>query len=934
MVSIEAKKRIQAEKALTQKDYFAPVEDKFKEVAEKGMSLLAAGAKANFIQNSRFNTVSAAGNLVATVAEGRANELLDTLEDFRNSIYKERLGFVAGVLNNARGVGQMLNALMMGTKHNESTRKHIITTTAKAFLTGFKDSGKELTEGNKKAITKVLLRTGAHVLVSDFTMTGLHALLTNKATRESAIADHESKLSIFGVVKEDFLFQAKALAYFRVTGEQKSPSGMLNAGNIARGYGTDREGFLTESQAKDAEVILDSLVTLYALSYSDHSDLSAVGALLASENGRTDGNGIESALAIHKMLDKQAKDSIFSGKSTLMGKGYTPEIYNPHIAIQVVNEEQGKILVEEHGYTKGAAVERDAADPHSKLKHIYTLPDGAVTEYLSGAVSLRSETAKGSVKHNGNMDVLDPIGAKNFKLQQQITRNKVTALRRMIKANPNFNPAKAKNNHMTPVLNESGTAVNWRYMMHETTKDEVLKRDNRPENILGSLAGGIFDKEASPKQNTKVFEALYTHYQDNYTKRSSSFKEISANSSDPEMREIYRMLPQKAKDDIRSIWGRDALFVPVQLLDATFGYHKQTISSPFLKEEADRSAREQMLVSGVESVMRFYAKNFKQMTTVEAERFSKLAGVKLRKSERIWQEMMKMTKDVIVVRTGMVMVGNIASNLSLLEIQGVPTKDIVQHHYVAMKAGTAYLEDSSELAQLKIKQQSGFTQGKDYEIQQEILRLEDAIARNPVKPLIDAGLMPTIVEDIGEDDDPYSFKTAFNRKVEKYTDKINPTVKNIAKGVVVAQDTKLYKKLSQITQLSDFVARYTMYQHLTTRKLDPMSHEDAVFEASEAFINYDIPMHRDMQYMDDIGLTMFTKYFLGIQRVLVRIVKDKPLRVLMALALHNYYHAFPIVFDSSAVAKIGNNPLNWGAFQLPFLGDDLMTTKAAMSLIK
>ncbi len=39
------------------------------------------------------------------------------------------------------------------------------------------------------------------------------------------------------------------------------------------------------------------------------------------------------------------------------------------------------------------------------------------------------------------------------------------------------------------------------------------------------------------------------------------------------------------------------------------------------------------------------------------------------------------------------------------------------------------------------------------------------------------------------------------------------------------------------------MARYTLYQHLINKKTEPMSHEDAVFEASESFVNYDMVSH-------------------------------------------------------------------------------------------
>jgi hypothetical protein len=137
-----------------------------------------------------------------------------------------------------------------------------------------------------------------------------------------------------------------------------------------------------------------------------------------------------------------------------------------------------------------------------------------------------------------------------------------------------------------------------------------------------------------------------------------------------------------------------------------------------------------------------------------------------------------------------------------------------------------------------------------------------------------------------------------------------------------------------VTQLSDFVARYTYYQHLISRQDKPMDKVSAIHEASEAFVNYDTPMHRMVQYTDDMGITAFTKYFLRIQRVLQKLAKDHPARVLGTVLLGNFLDLGPIVLEGSAVFKFGNNPIQSGPFMLVGALDELATVQASMALIK
>jgi hypothetical protein len=212
--------------------------------------------------------------------------------------------------------------------------------------------------------------------------------------------------------------------------------------------------------------------------------------------------------------------------------------------------------------------------------------------------------------------------------------------------------------------------------------------------------------------------------------------------------------------------------------------------------------------------------------------------------------------------------------------------------------------------------------------------LKDALDRNPVRELIEAGLMPTIVDDASADEDIYSYKSQLTEKVDNLTDRLNPMVKEAARQVYMARTTDMYKGLRRITQLSDFVARYAQYQHLTTRKDNPLSKEEAIQQSSEDFINYDVPQHRTMQYLDDMGIVPFVKYFTRIQKVILRLKKDNPARVLLAIALGNFVNLGPTVLDSFWVHKIGNDVLQGGAFNFPGALDELATVNAAMTLVK
>lgn len=860
--------------------------------------------------------VSASAHLVDAVAQNHVKYLFKNMNVMRNTASPGIQGVIAGTLMEMGGASHALQKILReGKAHIEGTRKKIIAYTNQEVLNSFVDGGDYLTDENKKAVTAVLLRTGAHTLLDNFDLKQLEKLVTNSAALQKEIANYEDKLQQYGPAFESFFIeQSKALGYHLITNKVTNESMLKNAHNIANMYTTFHQGALGDVRTAEATKIIDTLTTLYALSYSKSLDRAHLATVFAKENARTDGgNGIRMALLTHKQAEVESKDRIFNGSEALMMKGYIPEVYNPHTDLKTATKAEAEALLN-LGYKKVSDLGIDPHDPYREARALYVLRDGGLRPWLSGIFSYTSMRAKGT-RHHG-------INAPGT--QAVLTRNRQGAINAMFRPGSGkaFDPRTVKENYMAPLLNASGTAVNYQYLMQTETKDSLLERDNRFDTVLGVLAGNVFDKEKSSIHNRKAVEILYEDFKEGFTKESTAYLEVSADSPHAELREIYKMLPKKTKDDINAIWGKDAMLVRAENLDIAFGYRKLSLSTIFEKEEVDRNAVEKAVVWFTETVIKHSAKTFMKMSDADAERYSKSAAVLVSRGERAWQEVMHEVKDIYVIKNIVTAVNNFKSNLITLALYGVPPSSGVRDMRIAWVGAEEYQRDNRKLFQLQHHLDTGYATGDTSEIKLEIARLKIALSNNPVAELIKAGLMPSIVEDISAEEDPYAYKTALARKGEKYLNKINPTIRKTAKMAYLSHDTKVYKSLSRMTQLSDFVARYALYQHLTTRKESPLSKAKALQEASDAFINYDVPMHRDIQYMDDMGLFMFTKYFLRVQRVIRGRFINAPGKMAMTLAAEQYIGDLPTIMDSSVFVRAGKNPLHAGALQaVGALGD-------------
>ena len=929
LVDIEGRRKEVLDRAATV-DLQDRADDLLKDWVGKARISIGQAGRSKAVKASKSAAVRVGGALVSMIAEDRVALFMEGVKKMRDSEFKGKLGVVAEVINDIKGPGPKNNKMLLQTKHNEKNRLRMITQYSQNVLDSFMDKGENLDDKSKHALSAVLVRTGAHVLLDQdrYSLAQIESFMSDPKALAAAVKDLEDQLRSFPKpVWETYLGQSRALGYQLATGKATVAFLLRNAGNIAKMLGTRYADRMSADQVSQATPVIDALVTLYAFQYSKPGQLGAVSAVMRDEAGRTDkGNGVLMTLLTQKALEKESLNRLFSADPSQMLKGYVPETYNPYTDIKVVNQEEGKVLMDA-GYSQGAEVAADPADAFSDAKNVYVLRDGGLLPWLSGAMSFQGKRAKGS----------SILGTHAPRQLDQITAAKQTAIQKLATNGSTFDPTMVRTTHAVPLLNAKGDVVNYQYLMHNSTKDITLERDNRFERLIGTLAGSITGKVDSEEHNAEIVKALKEQYDLDYTANPDAYVKVSPDSPDSEMREIYSMLPKATQQAIRDTWGKDGMMVNNEVLNLMFGYRKLSLSTAFDKDAAERTAMEQMFVWWVENTLDTYGKlRIKADPTSRAkyQNYGKRGAVSIRRGERIWQGLVQEVKDILVVKRGLTLLGNFSSNISLLRLHGVPILDMARLHQEGYQGAVDYQNDSNRLLQLEQQVGSGYVMGDVSDVQQEIEQLKDSLSRNPVRKLIESGLMPSIVEDVAATEDIYSWKSELVRKTEKFTDKLNPAVVGVAKLAYMTHDTAIYKTLSQLTQLSDFVARYTLYQHLTTRKINPMSPEAAIEEASESFINYDIPMARALQYTDDMGITMFTKYFLRIQRVLARRFKEAPGRVMTTLLLHNYLDVLPGVMDSSALAHAGNNPLNTGAVQIFTSLDELATVKAGMSLFK
>ena len=919
-------------KTKTQNNTLSAFLEPIEAAMEKAMGGVRQGVvsatQSSFVRKSTFSAVRLTAAAANIAASGRAGTVLQGIQQIHAQSMRKRPGVAMGLLNYVNGIPRWTGELLRATKVIEGERKHIINDTAKAVLESFKDNGAYLTTKSKAAVTSVLLRSGAYVLLDSYGIGGIQSFLENQADLSKAIAKEEASLAS-SKNRHYYIMQAKGLAWHKVEGRAVVAELNLNAGNIAKLYGT---GLKVPADAATHTQAIERLVALYALQYSDSQKVVQARDVMRTEAQRGNQNGVLMALTLHRGLEDHAAKTLFSGSEALRLHGFMPEVLNPHVAVDVARDVAKAKELEEQGYVEVGRIPHDPKDPNKQDAVMYKLVGAGLTRRQTGMVSYTGNQAKGNAKHPEGYNPLNPAGTANRQSMTAIYQGNRVDVRKQFLPNPGFDPRKETSNLLVPLLTKDGDTKDYRYMMKESVRDNHLERNNDFEHLLGLYAATTYDKVASRAQNKEVIQALYQSFKSGVQNNPARMAHVHHTSSDPDMREIWKLLPEATRKDIEAVWGVDGMYVPYDLVDVTFGYSKGTLSYMFDKEFPNKV--EKAFTEVVGYALRMYGKVFMGLADDEALKFSKRGAVVVRRTEDGAQEIVKIIKDTIVVKSLVVLRDNIISNTFMLVMNGVSLNDIVKHQFVALRGAMLYERDRAKLANLKIRKATWNGMGVLSDVESEIALLEDSIAKNPIKGMIDAGMMPTIVEDIGTEEDPYSYRSKLSEWADEKTQWVNPKVKQAANMLMLGHDTGLYKFLSKTTQYSDFVARYALYQHLTNRKKNPLSAEDALQHASDAFVNYDIPLPKWVQYSDDMFLTPFIKYKLSIQRVLFRNFRDNPLQVVNGVAWGNWLGDAALPTDSSILLSVGNNPMNSGVLALPNALSKLPTFQASMALIK
>jgi hypothetical protein len=307
-------------------------------------------------------------------------------------------------------------------------------------------------------------------------------------------------------------------------------------------------------------------------------------------------------------------------------------------------------------------------------------------------------------------------------------------------------------------------------------------------------------------------------------------------------------------------------------------------------------------------------------------------------ADRVWREVIQFAKGRMITMPKVV-IGNAASNFSVLMAEGVPANFILSN----IEPGIVLLNNYKEIDEKILQTQNEILIANSARRDSSALRsrlasLNKQKENHPLYPLIRDGLFQAIVDEINPEAWKPTGKLARltakgKEKVLSKLGKLAPSegVQTFAENVMMVPGSQTFTLAMAANQYGDFLGRYILY----TWKMKTMQpaikagtftreqvHQDAVNAALDDFIFYEEAQSKYLQAGQDYGFLWFTKFTFRFQRIIFKLLKEKPANAAWAYVFSllmmpdmNMFNEF-LTFE-----KFGNkfsiNPINrvssmWG----------------------
>lgn len=680
------------------------------------------------------------------------------------------------------------------------------------------------------------------------------------------------------------------LAQFMMHGKV-SGNLLRNAYAVARLFG---EAGVIKTGDPDPRLVsdIDQLVSLYALNLTEQSTKDAMTKLVENE---AEGLDFTLSYLVGQRLDEQVKVSTLEAKLNHY-KGYIPTDNAQGLSLIVADDIEFASL-RLRGFKRVGDYNGSVAEGPLHKKGYYFAPVSGLSTYNQGIVQNVRPTASGVDPVTGFTygtkmvagRIVDPIHVKKIALRRSLNEKATEPL--------------------MPIFGSNGEVV--AYERSIDSKQEIrLEKNTHLGEMIGAWRGRQAEEAMAGAFNQVLIERLKKMYDiDVKAGRGGEYVDLYDKKSlkDPVLEEAVTLMTRETRQFIKSTFGGSSFMVRKDMLNDVVGYRQASIGDMWtgnsrISEEAQKSIRRAAI--GV-----FGADAYQKM--VNAEKFH--------------QNVISAARVLIVVKSVVVPISNVISNIYQLTARGVPLIDTLKK----LPAKTAEVDQyvKNRLRQIEVEAElraSTTDVVKTRKLNTELQGINDANRRMSIWPLIEAGEFSSISEGGITHDELALTQGRLTDYIEGLTEKLPNAIKTAGKYALITKDTALFKGLARAIEYGDFLAKAVLYDDLTIRQ--KLTHDQAIRGVTEEFINYDRLPGRSRGYLESMGILWFWNFKIRSTKVAISMVRHNPLQTLLATLAPTPPMfgsvGLPVtdnIFSITAEGALDNSVGLGQAFRAPFL---------------
>lgn len=706
------------------------------------------------------------------------------------------------------------------------------------------------------AMFKALGKTDLATLAGRYGISGAIELVNNPTRLNSEILTLERSIQTADPRRFVSLqAKSKQLAHYMMTGEHGSKL-LRNAEAIARLLGEPNTSGVVSAPAAQLVDDIDHLVTLYAIQNIDEGTRNTLTDL-----GTTESDGI---VFVTNYLVGQRVDELAKARASTVAlfnhyKGHIPSEAQQGGSLIIASDSEHARLVT-RGYTKLSTYNGSSADRVLGRRSYYFAPVSGTAPFSQGVLQTVHQTASGVDPETGY--TVGEVMAGRIE-DVQIVRLIDRQIAQQSQTNEN----------LLPVFDDAGKIVAFERAA-DPSKLVQLNRNQDLSAMIGVWRGRQVEELLAQEVNKQLVDNLHEIYKEGARQRRTSefvnIANLNSRTDDPILIEAAKLIPNQSRDYIKSVFGPDEFWVRKDMLLDTFGARQASVGDLFAGGHTRWNPKVTKKFETIVAGMPFMGRNGYKI----------LVG-----AEKNIQEFVGNAKTLIVVKSVVVPMANMISNMFQLLNRGVPLRAVLEG--VGKKTSEINFYVKARHREIGLEADLRASKGRNdlvaiRKLENQIQSLHDSYRRMSIWPLIEAGEFSAIsngqvtAEDLALADGKWT--DWIERKVSELPDGLKTT----ARYALVTRDTALFQGLARSVQYGDFVAKAILYDDLTGRK--KTDRNAAVAQVNEAFVNYNRLAGRGRQYLESVGLLWFYNYKLRIMKEAAHMLRHNPLRSLMMVA--------------------------------------------------